>query len=213
MASPLPRWLPAALAASLIMLGLTIFFLWRLEANASTLPDYGPIPGFLLTDQSGMAFGHEDLSGKAALVGFIYTHCPDVCPMLTARMKQLQDRLRDEGLLQSKAVLLSISVDPERDTPEVLAQYALQFGADTASWHFLTGELDTVRQTVVEGFQVGMTRSGAGRHASHAAAGQEYNVSHSGRLVLVDPQGRIRAYYDGESLDLDRVVADVRSLQ
>lgn len=251
----MPRWLTVALGCSLLMLTLCFAALWRISTSpvaalghigtnlvaapwgtgtnpAAGLPDYGPAPHFTLTDQSGQPFGSDQLDGKVAVVGFIYTHCPDICPMLTAQMRQLQNQLAGAGLLGEKTVLLSITVDPERDTPEVLARYAEQFDADPAAWYFLTGELTTVRQAVVDGFRLAMgkedveddghtdshsTESRQGPGASHSthdghAGADSYIVSHSGRLVLVDGRGHIRAYYDGTDLDLNQVVADIRFL-
>lgn len=239
----MPRWLSAALVGSLLAVAICLAALWRIGPDPdATLSDYGPAPAFALTDQTGRPFSSEQLNGKVAVVGFIYTHCPDICPMLTAQMRQLQNLLAHAGLLGDKAVLVSITVDPERDTPEVLARYAEQFGADPAAWHFLTGDLTTVRQAVVDGFHLAMGKGDVGdeaqdAHAGHSAdddledsrvpdaphghlngphtghAGADpYIVSHSGRLVLVDAHGRIRAYYDGTDLDLHQVAADIRSL-
>ncbi|HET6317847.1 MAG TPA: SCO family protein, partial [Chloroflexota bacterium] len=114
---------------------------------------YGPAPSFALTDQTGAAFSSSDLRGRAVLLDFVYTHCTDACPLLSATFAQTQRKLADAGLLGSKALLVSLSVDPEHDTPPVLAEYGQQFKADASSWRFLTGDWDEVYD-VVTGFKV-----------------------------------------------------------
>jgi protein SCO1 len=196
----LPRWILAALATSVAVVLLAAVGLWRLSAGPD-LPVLGTVPPFTLTDQEGRAVRGEELKGKVALVGFIYTSCTDICPMLTHQMRGVQLKLQQAGLLGTQAVLYSITVDPEHDTPAVLRQYAAEQGVDTATWRFLTGDPEQVRQTVVKGFMLGMEQTPG-----------SYAVSHSGRIALVDKQGRIRAYYDGEALDFARVLADIEAL-
>ena len=101
------------------------------------LPTIGAAPDFTLISQDGKEVRLEDLRGKVVAVAFIYASCPDVCPLLTDKMARVQDELgRDFG---SKIAFLSITTDPERDTPEVLKGYAEAFEADLAGWSFLTG--------------------------------------------------------------------------
>ncbi len=212
-----PRWVSAGIAVSLAVTVIAAVFLLLLSADrtsATDLPDLATMPAFKLTDQANQPVTTADVTGKILLVSFIYTSCPDICPMLTAQMKALQEDLRDEGLL-GEAQLLSISVDPEVDTPDVLRDYAAGYGADPSTWRFLTGEPDHVRKVVVEGFLLGVQRTPASNvHAGHGTQGStpDYRIDHSGRIALVDQSGRIRAYYEGTELDRARVIADVRSL-
>lgn len=201
----LPRWVPFALASSLLLVAVSAAgLIWlSLTAGRAPLPALGRMPAFTLTDQTGKPFSSASLQGKFTAVGFIYTSCPDICPMLTTRMTELQGELRRAGLLGTEAVLLSISVDPGKDTPAVLAQYAAGRGAD---WTFLTGNPTEIREVVSGGFKVG-----AEKHEGHD--GTSYEVSHSGKIALVDPQGVIRAYYDGEQLDPAHVLADIQKLR
>jgi len=207
-ATTLPRWVLAVLFSALLLAVMGAAGLSLLNRSpAGALPAYGHVPDFTLINQDGQPFNSSDLRGKSAAVGFIYTSCPDICSMLTSRMVALQGELRKAGLLGTDVVLLSVSVDPERDTPGVLKQYAAERGADTAAWTFLTGSPEQVQKVVSEGFRVGLEK------AAHASHGASYEVSHSGRVVLVDPQGEVRAYYDGEQLDPARVIADIKKLR
>jgi protein SCO1 len=207
----LPRWLLASLFASLLVVVLAIAGLaWVNRSAIKPLPAYGHMPQFELTDQNGQPFSSASLPGKFVAVGFIYTSCPDICPMLTTNMVHLQGELRKAGLAD-EVTLLSISVDPEVDTPEVLRQYATDRGADLHSWSFLTGTLPQIQAVITDGFKVAYEKI-APAHAGHGAA-PSYQVSHSGKVILVDPQGQVRAYYDGEVLDPAKVLADINKLR
>jgi protein SCO1/2 len=117
-------------------------------------------------------------------------------------MEGLQARLGRERLLGSKVLLLSFTVDPARDTEPVLRAYAEAHHADTATWHFLTGPEKYLVPLVVQGFKLGVQPSGS-------PAG---DVMHSNRVLLLDRQGRIRAYYDGLDVTDDQIVKDIRQL-
>lgn len=206
----LPRWLLAALGASLTVIVLASVAL-ALVSREPALKKFGQVPAFQLVDQTGAKVTEADLAGRITAVSFIYTSCTDICPMITTIMGTVQDQLRREGLLGADVQLVSISVDPERDTPDVLARYAKEHGADTDTWRFLTGSVDEIRNTVVTGFMLGMTKH-APAHA-HGGAATSYEVEHSGRVVLVDQTGQIRAYYEGTDLNPATVAADIRKLR
>lgn len=190
-----------------------------------------PAPSFALTDQLGRPLSDADLRGKVVVADFIYTTCTDICPALTAQMASLRTRLADAGLLGDDVVLLSISVDPIRDTSEVLRAYSEPFAADPANWYFLTGDEAAIRQVVVNGFMLGVEvmKAAAEDAAAHEAGaahslgdghtsghgadhGGDYEVSHSGRFVVIDRDWQIRGYYDSADLDQDALVADLRKL-
>lgn len=186
-------------------------------AQASTLPVFWDAPAFTLTDQLERPVSSDELRGKVVVANFIYTSCRDICPLLSVRMKALQERLREEQLLGRQVQLLSFTVDPERDTPAVLRAYAERHQADPLAWRFLTGPKDELVPLIVEGFRLGAQalppeETGASGHDESKEPGETYEVMHSGRFVLIDRQGRIRAYYDGRELDLDQVVTDIRGL-
>lgn len=180
--------------------------LLALSLAAACRPDPLPVlwaaPSFHLEDQRGQPFGSSDLAGRAAILSFVYTSCPDICPLLTAKMAQVQEKLRAEGLLGSRVQLVSVTVDPDRDSPAVLAEYAGRFRADPEAWRFLSGEREAVF-TVLEGFKL-TTRASA-----RAAAGQEI-VAHSNRFVVLDPRGQVRAALPGEETSPDELVHTVR---
>jgi protein SCO1/2 len=209
----LPRWLLAGLAGSVaLVIMASVALAWVNTLGHSSDVRYGSMPAFHLTDQGGRPIADTDFKGTFTVVGFIYTSCPDVCPLLTSRMALLQAKLGEQGLLGSQVRLLSISVDPEHDTPAVLSAYAKEHGADTATWSFVTGDLSQIRSVVTDGFKVGYEK--VTPHADHDGhGGDPYEVSHSGQIALVDPSGAIRAYYDGEQLDPDQVIADIQKLK
>ena len=161
------------------------------------LPVYGRVPEFELTDQAGQAFTAGSLKGRAWIADFIFTSCAGTCPQMTARMAALQ------GKIPPEVRLVSISVDPQRDTPAVLAAYAGRCGADPVRWHFLTGEPAGIARLVSEGFRL-----------SYAEGTDPAEpIIHSVRFVLVDPSGAIRGYYDStEPAQLDRLVHDAKAL-
>src|ERR1700737_206769 len=130
-----------AFAAALVLAAL----LSMLGCQAQpTLDVFGPSPEFQLTDQTGATFSSHDLAGRVTLLDFVYTHCTDACPLLSATFQQAQRKLSDEKLLGSRVVLVSLSVDPLHDTPSVLAEYGERFKADANGWKLLTGDWDQV---------------------------------------------------------------------
>lgn len=196
------KLLVSALAG--IALGLAIAGAhWFREASRAgqraELPVYGALPDFELTDRGGGGVSLESLKGKAWVADFIFTHCAGPCPLLSSRMSSLQKAVKDLDGVR----LVSFSVDPERDTPEVLAEYAQRYQADTQRWLFLTGPKETLYRLVSDGFRLAVD-DGALRGGL---------ITHSTRFVLVDQQGRIRGYYDGaEPGTAEALLPDIRTL-
>jgi protein SCO1/2 len=153
--------------------------------RASALPALGSVGNFNLTDQSGRAVSAETLRGKVWAAAFFFTRCPTVCPRITRRMRDLQHAAAHGGV---KLELVSFSVDPDNDTPEVLAAYAKQYGADLTTWRFLTGDLAVIRKTSEQGFKLALDGK-----ATPGAEG--FGLFHGSHLVLVDAAGQIRGYY------------------
>lgn len=149
-------------------------------------------PEFALTDQAGAEVTLASLRGKTLLIDFIYTHCPGPCPILTGRHVQVQRELPPE--LRARVHFVSITVDPERDTPDALASYARARGADLAGWSFLTGESERVRDV--------LKRYGVFAQPS-ANPGE---VDHVVVTLLVDAEGRVVKRLFG----VDDGVADVK---
>lgn len=174
---------------------------------AQDLPIYWDAPSFALVDQSGDTLRMADLEGRIWVASFVFTHCADVCPLITAQMAALRDSLRDEGLLGEEVRLVSFTVDPARDTPAVLAAYAARYGGSPPSeWAFLTGSPpETTWRMIQTGFRL-TAMPMAGR--PHPTLG--YQVAHSPRLVLVDREGRVRGTYETtEAGALDSLRADL----
>ena len=179
------------------------------------LPEFFEVPDFMLTDQLGREFSSESLEVKVTLANFVFTNCIQLCPVLTPRLSEMQSLLAGEGLLGSRVVLLSITVDPEQDRPEALLAYADRYGADHESWRFLTGSPEDVRAVITDGFKLGYNRvdqSNRHVHDDGTIHIHEYNVLHSTRMLLADRSGVVRALYDTEAWDAERVVADIESL-
>ncbi len=164
---------------------------------AARLSKIGPAPEFTLTTQDNVRLSLGDLRGKVVAVMFIYASCADTCPLLTAKLASLQAKLgADFG---PKVFFASITVDPERDTPEVLKRYAQAHGAKPAGWVFLTG-------TPVEIVDV---EKKYGVFAKKNARG---DVDHTFLTSLIDRDGILRVQYLGVRFDPAELLADVRSL-
>ncbi len=153
-------------------------------------PDaYGRVPDFSLIDRSGRPITRFTLLGKIWVVNFFYTRCPDTCPLQSATMARLQRQLSAERDVR----FVSITVDPEHDTPGILAAYATRYRADPDRWLFLTGSRAAVTHLAVDGFHLGVERA-----PDRAALGTHRlaRLLHSSRFVLVDRQLRIRGYFE-----------------
>ena len=169
-------------------------------ACRGALPVLGAVPPFTLTERAGTPLGTRDLAGHVWVADFIFTRCPDFCPALTARMKGLQDVL---AAPEDAVRLVSITVDPEHDTPEVLRDYATRNGA-RPGWLFLTGPREHIASLLRDGFRVAYASDGP----------PESPITHSDRFVLVDRQLRIRGYYHGtDEHDLGRLARDAAALR
>lgn len=169
----------------------------RMESTHSSvgLAVHNQVPDFSLTDQSSTPLALSDLRGKIWVADFIFTSCPDACPLMTDKMVRLQ-----EEFARADVYFVSFSVDPERDTPEVLSRYAQRYGANPNKWFFLTGAKEAIYQLAQEGFSL-------------AAGHQGMTILHSSRFVLVDRQGQTRGYYDGNvEGTLQKLRRDIKTL-
>ncbi len=182
-------------AATLTLIASILFFLILLqkEVNHPKLPIYSQVENFQLMNSEGQVFGSNELKDKIWLVDFFFTSCSDICPMMSQQMSTLQKKLSGTEL-----ELVSISVNPDTDKPDVLAKYAKKYSSGTLKWHFLTGPIEVVQKLAVQSFKVGSI---------------DEPVFHSDRLILVDRRGQIRGYYVGtDPQTLDQLVKDVASL-
>ncbi|MBI2527281.1 MAG: SCO family protein [Candidatus Rokubacteria bacterium] len=154
-------------------------------------------PTCVLTGQDGRRLALRDLMGKAVLVAFVYTSCPDVCPLMFGAATAVQRRVQAEG--RGDVVSVFVTTDPEVDTPEVLRAFATRRGADLPSTVLLTGSADELR-AVWEAFGVKVRRLARGL------------VDHSPLTFLIDARGVIRYRYLGGILDTETIAADVRTV-
>ena len=156
-----------------------------------------PIEDFTLTDQTSRPFKFQSLRGKVAIVAFAYTTCPDVCPLITAGMRQTQEGLtKDE---RASTYFVTITTDPEIDTPQVMAAYAKRYGVDPANWAFLTGD-EAVLKKIWKNFGVGVQRKARGL------------IDHTTLTAVVDRSGTMRIAYIGTSPDPKAILQDLRKL-
>jgi cytochrome oxidase Cu insertion factor (SCO1/SenC/PrrC family) len=187
---------------ALIALGLLGMGILRLQTeragNATANVDYGVVPGFSLVEAGGRQVTLQEFRGKVWIADFIFTSCAGMCPMMTSEMRKLQDSLPKD------IRLVSFSVDPARDTPAVLNDYADHFGADRQRWSFVTGDRQSLYDLSIKGFKLGVDD----KQGTEAEP-----ITHSSRFVLVDKDARIRGYYNGsEEEDLKRLIEDARRL-
>lgn len=162
------------------------------------LPVFYPVPDFSLTERSNRTVKLQDFVGKVWVADFIFTGCAGMCPAMSDKMQKLQ------ATLPAEIHLVSFSVDPERDTPEVLASYAERYKADPNRWLFLTGPKDAMRKLSLDGFKLAFDET---------EGTQIEPITHSSRFVLVDKAGRIRGYYGAEDEEaMNRLAEDVRKL-
>jgi len=183
--------------AALVAVGWSVPVTGHAAKADARLSKIGPAPEFTLTTQDNVKLSLRDLRGKVVAVTFIYASCADTCPLLTAKLAGLQAKLgADFG---PKVFFASISVDPERDTPEVLTRYAQAHGAKPAGWAFLTGTPAEI--LVVEK-----------KYGIFARKNPRGDVDHTFLTSLIDRDGILRVQYLGVRFDPDEFVADLRSL-
>jgi len=148
----------------------------------------------------------DKYNGKIVLLGLIFTNCPDICPMTTNNMYRIQQRLQQEKIYDVE--FISLSFDPQRDTPFILRQYAEIRDINTAQWDFLTTDQNTVDSLKrVLGF---MAVSG---DTSYTPEGKPYYFFvHTDRIQLIDQESRIRKNYKGSEIDLEQIITDIKTL-
>ena len=180
-------WTASALSASALCLALAGC------AAKPALADHGPVPAFTLTDQTGANFSSAQLEGRVWVADFFFTNCPGPCPRMSSQMHQVQTALDGTG-----ARMVSMTVDPERDTPPVLAEYAQHFEAKAGVWYFLTGSREALNVMDRDVFKLGTL---------------DQSLEHSTRFALVDRKSRIRGFYLTSEPDaISKLIADARGL-
>lgn len=181
-----------------IYIGIAIFliitFFVKDSQPSQQLPKIGSIPQFEFIDSDGNTVTLDNLKGKVWVADFIFTTCTMACPMMTGNMNLVHKKFKKNDDVR----LVSISVYPEYDTPDVLKEYASQYDADTEKWLFLTGDESSVKNIIKDGFKIGDF---------------EEIIFHSEKFALVDKNGTIRAYYNGmKSEDMKQLKKDINAL-
>lgn len=164
------------------------------SATEETLPIQGKVAPFTLTNQDGQPFGTEQLAGRVWIADFFFTNCPGPCPRMSTLMGDIQRQTQDIEELR----IVSITVDPDRDTPEAMKAYGKRYGAIDGRWHFLTGPRDTLHRLASQDFKL---------------FDVDGSLQHSTRFALIDREGNIRSFYT-TALDgsYARLPEDVRKL-
>jgi protein SCO1/2 len=183
-----------------IALGIGILIVRNLgDLGSPAPPRYGEVPPFALVAETGDSLSSDVLAGTVWLADFIFTRCPDVCPLLARRFEEIQSALATvDGWM-----LLSFTIDPGYDTPAILDAYAREHGADPKRWRFVTGDIEDIRRVVVDGFHLAIEK---GESAANP-------IVHSRRIALVDAEGEIRGLYDsGDDVEMRTLLRDTRGL-
>ncbi len=170
------------------------------------LPVLKQLPNFELTNSFNKPFGSKDLDNRIYIANFIFTNCPSSCLRLTAEMQKIQKRVRGLG---KKVALVSFSVDPITDTPEVLYKYARKRHANPHVWTFLTGEKDKMKSVIISGFDVPMGELEEVEGLLDGNSVTMFDIAHTEKFVLVDDKGNIRGYYDSTKDSINQLMIDV----
>ncbi|HOX56873.1 MAG TPA: SCO family protein [Candidatus Paceibacterota bacterium] len=208
-----PGWPLLAGVALVVVTVLAVVLVVGLKSRqppGPPLPVYGTIPDFTLTNQHGAAVSLADLRGRVWVADIIFTRCAGPCPNMTRQMRQLQDALPPA----SQAQLVTLTTDPDFDTPAVLNTYAARFGADPKRWMFLTGSKDQIGKLAIDSLKLTAIEKNPGERESPADL-----FIHSTIFVIVDKRGQLRGVFEtvGEGIDpravLTQILAAVKRLE
>lgn len=191
------RILWGALALTMLVVAGLSVGKWNKQKKAH-LEDFGAVPNFSLVDQNNRPASLANYRGHIWVADLIFTHCTSICPMMTAKMFQLQQSLTDGSDLKDVR-LVSFSVDPAHDLPDTLLAYSQIHHADLSRWSFLTGTVPTIYSVSKVGFHLALDSVGGE---------QTTPIVHSERFVLVDAAGHVRGYYDGSKEESRQQILD-----
>lgn len=189
------KWTWILLAICVVLAG---YLLWDSFAKPK-LPVIRPVESFSLENVDGKTVTLEDTNGKVRLFYFFFSSCPDVCPVTTFRLSQVQDVLKEKGLFAKDASIVSISFDPERDTREKIKAFGDKFKADYSGWYFLRGDQQKIMDLAMNSFKILINQD------------QEGNFVHMDLIGLVDRDGNLREIYRPEATadEIAKAVADL----
>ncbi len=186
---------------AVLFLGIAAYILVGSLGSASSIPVVQAAPNFELTNVDGQQIKASDNAGKVVLMEFMFTSCPDICPVTTYKMVQLQEKLKQQGLFGDKVRFVAVTFDPERDTPEVLQKYAERMGMDMSGWHVLRGEEAATKELAAQ-YGINVVNMGDGQFV--------HNVT---SLQLIDPNQQIRRVYEmGDGMNNEEVLQDIAVL-
>jgi protein SCO1/2 len=197
------KLIPRLVWAHFIMVALGVGFIYAsarsdAQKRPNDLPIYKQVPDFHLIDQQGRSVRLRDLEGKVWVADFIFTNCPGPCPIMTRKLSEIQDQAFDNKNVR----FVSITADPDRDTPQVLHDYAEKNDAQR-QWLFLTGEKAEIAALANKGFMLALLDQ----------PGAEQPVVHSTKMALVDQAGFIRGFYEGtDDHGIAEILRDVKRL-
>ncbi|WP_018130605.1 SCO family protein [Effusibacillus pohliae] len=179
-----------------VVLGIGYWFWW----GATRLPVISRAPDFTLQNVDGQPVKFSDLGGKVRLVEFFYANCPDICPTTTANMVKIQDQLKQKNLFGKDVVFVSITFDPERDSPAVLKNYAKNLKIDPSGWKLLRGTEEATKK-VANDFGVFVEKEPDG------------SVTHTTQFFLVDRNNNVRGKYQmGDQMPTNKVLDNILQL-
>ncbi|MCS3918377.1 SCO family protein [Fervidibacter sacchari] len=191
------------IAVMTIVIAITSAFVHFRSGKGRKLPVYWVVPNFQLIAHDKKPFGLKDLKGKIWVAEFFFASCAGICPIMNQNMTEVQKAFADNP----DVIIVSITVDPKNDTPEVLKEYRQNFGAIDGKWFFLTGDKKAIYQLARHGFKV------AAEEVPPQEEGGATDFIHSDRFILVDRHGRIRGFYNGTDKEqVKKLINDIREL-
>jgi protein SCO1/2 len=186
------------------------------QPEHTTLPALGMAPNFELTNQDGVKMELSDLRGSVVLMNFIYTSCPDVCQLQNLDLKRVRNFLDETS--RSELVLVSVTFDPEFDTPPVLKNYARTLGSEIPEWYFLTGSLEEIAGVTEDyGVYYVLVPEETHTHDDGTVETHARGFNHINQAYLIDRHGMIRRQYvgtqnGGQIFPIDGMVSDISAL-
>ena len=185
---------------------LTIALLTSCKPGFPVVTDFGN-EHYKLVDQDNKEVVFPDIvKGKVTVIGYIYTNCPSICPLTTNNMNKIQQKIKTDGV--KNVEFISLSFDPDADTPDVLKQYADVRNLDLSNWELLTGQKDVV-DSLISKADVFVVKSDS---TVFQDGRKVYYYVHTDRIALIDQDGRIRKNYSGSKINVDEIVNDIESM-
>ncbi|WP_182301106.1 SCO family protein [Cohnella cholangitidis] len=183
------------------VLGLAVYFVYRSLSSESALPIVKAAPDFVLQNIDNTLMTASVNKGKVVLMEFMFTSCPDICPLTTYKMVQLQEQLKQKNMFGNQVRFVAVTFDPERDTPEVLRDYAQRMNMDSSGWYILRGEEEQTKKIAAE-YGIMVQNLGDGQFVHTVTS-----------LNLIDSEQRIRKVYAmGEEMNSEEIMKDIESL-